>query len=80
MLPECDLEGAATKAEAVRLAVATLAIPHAASPSGDQVTLSIGVAAAIPSLQTHPDTLVSAADAQLYQAKVEGRDRVRAAP
>ena len=80
MLPECDLEAAATKAEAVRLAVATLAIPHAASPSGDQVTLSIGVAAAIPSLQTHPDTLVSAADAQLYQAKVEGRDRVRAAP
>ena len=51
-----------------------------ASPSGDRVTLSIGVAATIPSSHSSPDTLVAAADAQLYQAKLAGRNRVRAAP
>ena len=80
MLPECDLQGAISKAEALRAAVAALEIPHAASPSGDRVTLSIGVAATIPSSHSSPDTLVAAADAQLYQAKLAGSNRVRAAP
>jgi len=80
MLPECDLQGAITKAEALRAAVAALEIPHAASPTGDRLTLSIGVAATIPPSQASPDTLVAAADAQLYLAKQAGRNRVRAAP
>jgi diguanylate cyclase (GGDEF)-like protein len=80
MLPECDLQGAITKAEALRAAVAALEIPHAASPTGDRLTLSIGVAATIPPSQASPDTLVASADAQLYLAKQAGRNRVRAAP
>ncbi|HPB76008.1 MAG TPA: diguanylate cyclase, partial [Chromatiaceae bacterium] len=51
-----------------------------ASPTGDRLTLSIGVAATIPPSQASPDTLVAAADAQLYLAKQAGRNRVRAAP
>ena len=80
MLPECDLAGAISKAEALRAAVAALEIPHAASSIGAQVSLSIGVAATIPSLQALPDTLLAAADAQLHQAKMAGRDRVCATP
>ena len=80
MLPECDIEGAISRAEALQAAVAALEIPHAASPTGDHLTLSIGVASTIPSSKSHPDSLVSAADAQLYQAKLAGRDRVCAAP
>ena len=42
------------------------------------VTLSIGVAA-LPNHGTTLDALLRAADAALYAAKAEGRDRVKAA-
>lgn len=39
------------------------------------VTLSLGVSA-IPEFEATAETLLRAADAALYQAKAEGRDRV----
>jgi len=76
LMPECDRAGALIKAEALRLAIAQLAIPHAASPVALVVTLSIGVAALVPGEQDQPRDLVNLADLALYKAKKEGRNRV----
>jgi diguanylate cyclase (GGDEF)-like protein len=76
LMPECDLASALTKAEALRLAVEQLAIPHAASPVAPGVTLSIGVATLVPGDQDKPRDLVSLADLALYKAKNNGRNRV----
>jgi len=55
--------------------MAEAAIPHAASPTAPQLTLSIGVASAVPDPAFKPEALVDAADAALYRAKNSGRAR-----
>jgi diguanylate cyclase (GGDEF)-like protein len=75
VLPETDLDGAWIVAERVRAAVEARAEPHAAAPRGI-VTISIGIAAVLPSLDHSPDDLVKNADVHLYQAKREGRNRI----
>jgi diguanylate cyclase (GGDEF)-like protein len=40
------------------------------------VTLSMGIATLVPRLGLAPRHLIAAADASLYQAKIEGRDRI----
>ena len=79
LLPECDLAGATAKAEALRAAVADLAIPHGASPTAAVLTVSLGVAAALPTAETRPASLVAAADALLSQARQAGGNQVRSA-
>ncbi|MHC1790974.1 diguanylate cyclase domain-containing protein [Solidesulfovibrio sp.] len=59
--------------------VMELAIPHGTSPTADVVTVSIGVATCVPARGGHPEALVLAADANLYRAKEQGRNRVVAA-
>jgi diguanylate cyclase (GGDEF)-like protein len=76
LMPECDRTGALAKAEALRVAIEQLAIPHAASPVAPGVTLSIGVAVVVPGDQDQPRELVSLADLALYKAKKDGRNRV----
>jgi diguanylate cyclase (GGDEF)-like protein len=61
--------------EMVRAAVHKLAMPHATS-SHQQVTVSVGVAAARPNDRMRPGDLIEAADAALYAAKHRGRDTV----
>lgn len=73
VLPATGATGARHLAEQVRLAVEALPL------TGDggrplQVTLSAGVAEAVPS--DTPDTLMHVADKALYQAKQQGRNRV----
>ena len=67
--------------EGVRQAVEALALPHADSPRG-HLTVSVGVAAAHAGPQGSVQALMEAADAALYAAKQQGRDRVavQAAP
>lgn len=76
LLPECDLQAAAHFAERLRAAVATARFAPGGEPQ--TVTVSIGVASIGPGCTTR-STLLAAADAALYRAKHEGRNRVRLA-
>jgi len=71
-------DGAALVAERMRMVLAKCAIPHTGNATG-RVTLSIGIATLIPTRNDTPDTLLTLADAALYQAKQSGRDRIAVA-
>ena len=74
LLPDSDPVAARTKAEEIRKRIAEL------SPAdGITVSASLGVAS-IPQSATSPGDLVAMADAALYKAKQEGRNRVEVAP
>jgi diguanylate cyclase (GGDEF)-like protein/PAS domain S-box-containing protein len=79
VLPSIDADGALQVAQRVREAVRGLAIPHVDSVFG-VVTVSVGVACAVPSQGSDHEALVKSADIALYQAKHAGRDRVALAP
>lgn len=70
-------EGALRMAEVFHAAVAALQIPHAFSATAPHVTVSIGIATAIPSPSLTADILSEAADNMLYQAKNAGRNTTR---
>ena len=70
---ETSLDAAAAVAERIRTAVAGLRVEW--QGSSIPVRISIGVSAA-PERVAHPGELVRSADAALYRAKQEGRDRV----
>ncbi|KQT50697.1 hypothetical protein ASG43_05270 [Aureimonas sp. Leaf454] len=78
LLRGTDGSGALTVAERVRTAVEACAIPHSGNAGIGRVTISIGVAAALPrpEIAATPGLLVSAADRALYRAKRGGRNRV----
>jgi diguanylate cyclase (GGDEF)-like protein len=78
VLGETSTEDALTVAGRLRDAVATLAIPHEDSRLRI-VTVSIGIAAAIPTVGADPADLIGEADDALYAAKRAGRNRVCAA-
>jgi diguanylate cyclase (GGDEF)-like protein len=62
-------------AEALRRAVEELGIPHEDGPIG-VASISLGGATAIPGAGEAPEALLRAADAALYRAKADGRNRV----
>ena len=73
LLPECDAEAARTFAERLREAVAAAVFTPGGEPQ--RITVSIGIADMAPGRDTRP-ALMAAADAALYRAKSEGRNRV----
>lgn len=77
LLVETDLAGTHALAESLREAAADLEVPVA---GGDPITItaSFGVAS-YPEART-PEELLAAADAGLYRAKREGKNRVRSDP
>lgn len=79
LLPDTTLEGALEVAERVRQVVGELHIRHGSSLAGLELSLSLGVAEVIPDPEAESDQLVGEADAALYRAKAEGRNRVVAA-
>ncbi len=77
ILPGTSLEGARTRAERVRSQARKLAVMHQGKPVGT-ITVSLGVAA-FPAHGSSAKELIASADAALYRAKNEGRDRVAVA-
>ena len=75
ILPHTDSAGAIHVAEKMRVGVLALEIPHADSAVNRCVTISLGVANAMPHLESSPENLIAAADQALYHAKESGRDR-----
>ncbi|MBF0621425.1 MAG: PleD family two-component system response regulator [Magnetococcales bacterium] len=77
VLPNTDLDGAISVAEAFRATISDLQIPHAFSGILPHVTISVGVAVMVPNEWSSSKTLQEAADGQLYEAKTSGRNQVR---
>lgn len=75
ILPNTNLQGGIKVAENIQEGIYDLAIPHPKSNLKDIVTVSLGIASAIPNLTVSPDILVNDADQALYKAKQQGRDR-----
>jgi len=76
VLPETDYDQAMSLANELELSVRRKAISHADSAVASVVTVSLGVAGFTASALGDAATLVALADAQLYQAKAQGRGRV----
>jgi diguanylate cyclase (GGDEF)-like protein len=76
IMPDTDLDGAMRVAERIREAVENLKLPHSGSKTNDHVTLSIGVASVVPTIDKSSADLIANADAALYKAKESGRNRV----
>jgi len=76
LLYDVDGDEAREIAERIRVTVGELNIEHRASRPFSRVTISIGVAAIVPTAQRSPGGAVQLADQALYAAKVQGRNRV----
>lgn len=80
VLPHSGVEGAVAVAQRFRALLGKESIPHLASPFGETLTASIGIAVMVPKEMAQPQHLVEAADRAMYRAKALGRDRIEIAP
>jgi diguanylate cyclase (GGDEF)-like protein len=78
ILPGADLDGAYELAERVRREVETLRVPRFDGDGEIGVTASLG-ASAVPATAADGPALIAGADAALYRAKREGKNRAERA-
>jgi diguanylate cyclase (GGDEF)-like protein len=76
ILPGSTSGDAMSTAEAVRERVAALKMLHASSPTGEFVSVSQGVVACVPGMNTEISDLIDAADKALYDSKDAGRNAI----
>ncbi|MBL1175264.1 CHASE2 domain-containing protein [Pantanalinema sp. GBBB05] len=76
ILPNTPLAGATQLANEIRSKIHHLQIPHESSYVSSHVTLSLGVVCIVPLPDVSLGQFISKADEALYQAKMQGRDRV----
>lgn len=74
LLPDTEMAGAIRIVEQIQAEIVALAIAHKNSPINHRLTLSFGVASVIPAPESLPETLITAADVALYEAKDQGRN------
>lgn len=78
LLPATARQGAAKVASELVRGIAALGIDHAASPSADCLTVSIGVSTYRPNRgKIGADKVINSADMALYEAKQTGRNQAR---
>lgn len=75
ILPDTDAAGTAAVAARVVAAVAALGLAHKASGVATHVSVSVGAVSGIPAQRDASAPLVAQADAALYRAKEQGRNR-----
>ncbi len=84
LLPHTPLLGALHLAETLRNHIEEAGVLHPGLPSTEKgpavVTISLGVASALPSTRGDPTQLISMSDVCLYRAKVLGRNRIEGLP
>ena len=80
LLRNADQHSARAIASRVHQAIERLAIRHSASTTEPFISVSIGLAVAVPAEAGLPATLIDAADRALYDAKHAGRNRTASGP
>ncbi|MBF7074363.1 diguanylate cyclase [Glaciecola sp. MH2013] len=77
LLADCGIDGAEKKAQEVINVMGFLNIANQGAPRHDRVTVSIGVAVALPKAGDEALNLFQAADEALYEAKHRGRNQFK---
>lgn len=75
ILPNTRRTGAENVAQAIQSEIKALGLPHPKSRVNDYLTVSMGIASAVPTPNQSVEELIAAANSALYQAKRRGRDR-----
>ncbi len=57
-------------------AIASLEIPHKTAKVSDVITISLGGASLVATVEQNPEILINQADQALYRAKSHGHNRV----
>jgi diguanylate cyclase (GGDEF)-like protein len=74
ILPETDEDGAKLVASKILSNIKKEKVKHAPSINREVLTLSIGIASAVPTKEINKEDLIECADKKLYEAKDAGRD------
>ncbi|ELT98335.1 hypothetical protein CAPTEDRAFT_93775, partial [Capitella teleta] len=77
LLPGIDIDGAAVIGETLRKVVDSLKLDNVQSEVCEWLTISLGVSSCMPGTEgAYFEQLIKSADEALYEAKMQGRNRV----